>query len=64
MTPQGVVRTPVPPIALELSANPFSGAWIARNWEGVVRLETPELRGFLIVTDRFPETMLAYVALP
>ncbi len=64
MTPQGIVRTQVPPIALELSANPFSGAWIARNWEGVVRLETPDLRGFLIVTDRFPETMLAYVALP
>ncbi len=30
----------------------------ARNWEGIVRLEG---RGFLLVTDKFPETILAFV---
>jgi hypothetical protein len=30
----------------------------SRNWEGVVRLDD---RGFIVVTDRFPETILAYV---
>ena len=29
-----------------------------RNWEGLVRLED---RGFLIVTDRFPDTLLGFV---
>ena len=33
----------------------------ARNWEGLVRLDE---RGFLLATDRFPETILAFVALP
>jgi hypothetical protein len=30
----------------------------ARNWEGVVRLED---RGFLLVTDTFPRTLLGFV---
>jgi hypothetical protein len=30
----------------------------SRNWEGVVRLDD---RGFLVATDRFPETILAFV---
>jgi hypothetical protein len=33
----------------------------ARNWEGLVRFED---RGFLIVTDEHPETMLAFVDAP
>lgn len=33
----------------------------ARNWEGVARLDQ---RGFLLVTDRFPETILAFVKMP
>jgi hypothetical protein len=50
-TPRGIVRTDTPPIWLRLSdAGP-------RNWEGVVRFGD----GFLIATDRFPRTLLAYV---
>ncbi|MFC2088987.1 WG repeat-containing protein [Calditrichota bacterium] len=30
----------------------------SRNWEGIVRLDH---RGFLLVTDKFPETMLAFL---
>lgn len=41
-----------PPIQLALIAED------ARNWEGVVRLDS---RGFLLVTDKFPETILAFV---
>ena len=43
------------PIQLELLPDE------ARNWEGLVRLEG---RGFLLMTDKFPETILAFVALP
>lgn len=32
-----------------------------RNWEGIVRLDD---RGFLLVTDKYPRTILAFVALP
>lgn len=32
-----------------------------RNWEGIARLQD---RGFLLVTDRFPETMLAFIPYP
>jgi hypothetical protein len=32
-----------------------------RNWEGIVRLDD---RGLLIVTDRYPQTLLGLVALP
>ncbi len=31
----------------------------ARNWEGVVRLDQ---RGFLLMTDRYPETILGFVS--
>ncbi|MEO0322100.1 MAG: hypothetical protein AAF447_04030 [Myxococcota bacterium] len=41
------------PISLALGPVP-------RNWEGVVRFG----RGFLVVTDRHPETILAYVEAP
>ncbi len=33
----------------------------AGNWEGIVRLDG---RGFLLVTDKFPETILAFVPSP
>jgi hypothetical protein len=39
------------PIYLELSGDE------ARNWEGIVRYEA----GFLLVTDKYPTTILAYV---
>ena len=46
-----VVRTDTPPIQLALTL-------LARNWEGIARLDD---RGFLLVTDQFPETILAFV---
>ena len=42
-----------PPLQLELAPE-------ARNWEGLVRLDDC---GFLIVTDKFPETILGFVPL-
>lgn len=68
VTSQGIVRTERPPISLALLPNPgdVSGGsgWNGRNWEGIARLETPELNGFLIATDLAPETILAFVPLP
>lgn len=52
VTADGVVPTDAPPIQLEL--DPES----PRNWEGVVRLGS---RGFLVVTDEHPTSMLAFV---
>lgn len=52
----GISRTDTPPINLTLSEFGES-----RNWEGIVRLN--EL-GFLIVTDKFPGTILAFVPKP
>lgn len=51
-----IVRTERAPIQLEL----LDGA-VSRNWEGLARLGT---RGFLAATDTYPETMLAFIALP
>jgi hypothetical protein len=51
-----IIRTQTPPIQLILSA---SGE--ARNWEGIVRLEG---LGFLIATDRYPQTILGFVPYP
>jgi hypothetical protein len=42
------------PIQLELL-----GDGRARNWEGVVRLDQ---KGFLLMTDRYPETILGFVS--
>lgn len=42
------------PIQLQLIAD-------ARNWEGITRLDD---RGFLLVTDKFPTTLLAFVPNP
>jgi hypothetical protein len=44
-----------PPIQLELQGKARNDS---RNWEGIVRLDN---RGFLIVTDKFPRTILAFV---
>lgn len=46
-----IQRTDRPPIWLQL------GGGSGRNWEGVVRYGD----GFLLATDRFPKTILAYV---
>jgi hypothetical protein len=48
-----IVRTETQPINIKLSE--FSDS---RNWEGIVRLDN---RGFLIVTDKFPGTILAFI---
>jgi len=55
-TPGGIARADTPPIRLQLGAE---GA--GRNWEGLARLGD---RGFLLATDRFPRTMLAFVPRP
>jgi hypothetical protein len=55
-TPQGITFTDSAPINLELL-----GDGSARNWEGIVRLDN---RGFVLATDKFPETILAFVPLP
>ena|GEM_PF-1264994 len=49
---KGIVLTETPPIQLELINN------VPRNWEGLVRLPG---RGFLLATDKFPKTTLAFV---
>ncbi len=54
-SPEGITLTQTPPIQLELIESD------ARNWEGIVRLDE---RGFLLVTDTHPETLLAFVPLP
>lgn len=51
-----ISRTDSPPIYLQLLAD---GS--ARNWEGLVRLDE---RGFLVMTDKYPETILGFVAYP
>ncbi len=50
-TETGIELVNQAPIQLELGEN-------SRNWEGIVRL--PE-QGFLLVTDKFPATMLSFV---
>jgi hypothetical protein len=52
VTDNGIDYTDTPPVNLTL------GEGDSRNWEGIVRLED---RGFLLVTDKFPETILAFV---
>jgi len=49
---EGITLAGKPPIYLALDGDE------ARNWEGIVRFE----EGFLVVTDKFPTTILAYVA--
>jgi len=55
VTAQGIALTDAPPIQLRLDpAGP-------RNWEGIVRLDD---RGFLLATDKYPGTLLAFVPCP
>ena len=49
-----IVRTERAPVQLQLTL-------LSRNWEGIVRLEE---RGFLLITDQFPETTLGFVSWP
>ncbi|MEE8341872.1 MAG: hypothetical protein V3R52_07230 [Candidatus Neomarinimicrobiota bacterium] len=50
-----IVRTKALPVNIKLSK--LGGS---RNWEGIVRLDD---QGFLIVTDKFPGTILAFIPL-
>lgn len=56
ITDLGIQPTDRPPILFELVDDEH-----ARNWEGLVRLEG---RGFLVVTDEHPDTILAFVPGP
>lgn len=51
-TENGVFLTDTPPILLELDKDQ------SRNWEGIVRFQND---GFLLVTDKFPRTLLVFV---
>jgi len=55
-TPREITLVERPPVQLTLLPDDE-----ARNWEGIVRL--PEMDGFLLVTDKFPDTILAFVPL-
>lgn len=46
-----------PPLQIELDYDQAS-----RNWEGLVRFDDAEQSGFLLVTDKYPETILAFLA--
>lgn len=65
--PDGISLTHTPPIQLELFGGDVEvlgrtlGDEIPRNWEGITRLDD---LGFLIATDKFPDTLLAFVAIP
>jgi hypothetical protein len=51
-----IIRTETLPINIKLSE-----IGDVRNWEGIVRLDN---KGFLIVTDKFPGTILAFISMP
>ena len=53
---EGIERTETEPINIKLSE--FGDS---RNWEGIVRLDN---MGFLIATDKFPGTILAFIPMP
>jgi len=67
LTEDGIKLTGKPPIQLSLigASLVLLGESIAdqisRNWEGIVRLDD---RGFLLATDKFPNTLLGFVAEP
>jgi hypothetical protein len=52
----GITLARTKPIYLEMNRE-----YQSRNWEGLVRLEN---RGFLLITDKFPTTLLAFVPAP
>lgn len=52
----GIVFADTPPIQIELLGDAYS-----RNWEAIARLDD---RGFLLATDKFPETVFGFVPFP
>ena len=57
LTEEGVQLTQQPSIEISLGIIP-------RNWEGLALLRNPELQGLLLVTDKYPGTILAFISLP
>ncbi|MBN2017838.1 MAG: hypothetical protein JW794_06920 [Candidatus Cloacimonetes bacterium] len=55
-SPKGITLVKQPPIQIELIDDDNS-----RNWEGIVRYGD---EGFIIVTDKFPSTILGFVRRP
>lgn len=55
-SPSGITLTDTPPVQLELLAE---GEY--RNWQALARLEG---YGFLLATDKYPQTILAFIAWP
>jgi hypothetical protein len=55
-TEHGIVTTGRRPIDLVLKEDGLS-----RNWEGIAPLDD---RGFILVTDKFPKTMMVFVQRP
>ncbi len=53
---KGISLTDTAPLQLALESDGES-----RNWEGIVRLDDLD---FIIITDKFPKTMLAFVQYP
>lgn len=56
VTETGVVLSGEPPIQIQLA-----DGQVPRNWEGIAELEG---YGFLLITDKFPETLLGFVPYP
>ena len=54
ITEHGIIPGDHTPIRLALAVN-----GLARNWEALVTLDE---RGFLIATDKYPETILAFIS--
>lgn len=52
----GITLSGTPPIQLALQ-----GTLLSNNWEGVVRLDD---QGFLIASDKFPQTILGFIPRP
>jgi hypothetical protein len=50
-----IVLVDSPPMQMELLGSTQNDA---RNWEGLVRLDN---RGFLLVTDEHPKTILGFI---
>jgi hypothetical protein len=56
ITTQGITLADLPPVQLQLLGDDSS-----RNWEALAYLDG---RGFLLATDKFPQTLLGFVAWP
>ncbi|MEW6405245.1 MAG: hypothetical protein AB1649_25920 [Chloroflexota bacterium] len=54
ITDSGIALTDTPPVQLVLNGE-------IRNWEGLALLDD---RGFLLATDKYPSTLLAFVPMP